>query len=152
MKRRFKILTAVLAVALASTVLVACHHQQYSGHGDPERMGKKLEKHIAKILNKIDATEEQKSKINLLTGQIIDDAKQLRKQGAGEHDSVVAALLSDHPDSESLHRQVDDKSKVLTEFGHRTVDRLIAINSVLTPEQRTELQKRFASAHGTKEQ
>lgn len=152
MKRRFKIFTTVLAVALASTVLVACHHQRHSGHGDPEEMGRKLEKHIAKVLNKIDATEEQKSKINLLTGQIIDDAKQLRKQGAGEHDSVVAALLSDHPDSESLHRQVDDKSKALTEFGHRTVDRLIAINAVFTPEQRTELQKRFASAHGTKEQ
>ena len=152
MKKSFKIITAILAVALASTVLVACHHQQYSGHGDPEKTVRKLEKHIAKVLNKVDATEEQKSKINLLTGQIIDDAKLLRKQCAGEHNSVVAALLSEHPDSEALHRQVDDKSKALIDFGHRTVDRLIAINAVFTPEQRTELQKRFASAHGTKEQ
>jgi hypothetical protein len=43
---------------------------------------------------------------------------------------------------------VDEKAKEFTEFTHRTVDHLIEISAMLTPEQRSELKKGFDSAHG----
>lgn len=149
MKKGFKTMLAVLALALVGSLVAGCHHR-HSGHGDPEKMAEKLEQHLEHVLDKIDATEEQRGKIRQIVGQISDDARQTHKKSAEERGSIVASLLADNPDREWLHSRVDGKSKAMTEFGHRTVDRLIEISAVLTPEQRTELQKRFESAHGSK--
>ena len=149
MKKGFKTIVTVLALALAGSLLSGCHHR-HSNHGDPEKMAEKLEKHLDHVLGKIDATPQQGEKIRLISAQIVADAKQIRSQGAEDHVKIVAFLLLDTPGRQWLHDQVDKKTTEMNEFAHRTVDRLIEISAVLTPEQRAGLKKRFESSHGKK--
>lgn len=149
MKKGFKTIVTVLALVLAGSLLTGCHHR-HGYHGDPEKMAEKLEKHLDHVLSKIDATPQQRDKIRLISAQIAEDARQLRSKGAENHGKIVACLLLDTPDRQWLHGQVDQKTKEMNEFAHRTVDRLIEISAVLTPEQRAKLEKRFESAHGKK--
>lgn len=150
MRKAFKPIMAIVAMVLAGGLLTACHHHRHGGHHDPEKMAKRLDKHLENVLDQIDATPQQRENIRLLSTQITEDAKQLRSQGKEDHGKIAACLLLDAPDRQWLHGQVDQKTKEMNKFAHRTVDRLIEISAVLTPEQRVELKKRFESAHGKK--
>jgi len=63
---------------------------------------------------------------------------------------VTGCLLHDNPNREWLHKTVDEKSLEITGFAHRTIDHLIEISAMLTPEQRVKLKKEIESAHGKK--
>lgn len=150
MRKAFKPITAIVAVLLAAGMLTACHHHRHGGHHDPEKMAKRLELHLDHVLDQVDATPQQRDNIRLISAQIAEDARQFRSKGEEGHGKIVAGLLLDVPDRQWLHGQVDQKTREMNEFAHRTVDRLIEISAVLTPEQRVELKKRFDSAHGKK--
>ncbi len=143
MKKGMKAVVAVLGVALVSGALTACKH--HGSHGD---LSGKLKEHVDVSLNKVGATDEQKAKIGGVTVQIITDGQQLCKNNQGLNAKFVGCLLQDTPNREWLHTTVDEKAKELTGFAHRTVDRLIEISTVLTPDQRSELNKKFETAHG----
>lgn len=149
MKKAFKPLTAIVTLVLVGGLLTACHHQ-HRGHGDPEKMVERLEGHLEHVLDKVDATPQQRDQILLISTQIAEDVKQLHRNGAGKHGEILANLLSDTPDKQQLHSLVDQKTIEMNEFTHRTLDRLIEISAVLTPEQRLDLKTRFESAHGKK--
>lgn len=149
MKKGIKVIVGVAAIVFAGTLATACHHR-HGYHSDPEKMAKRMEKHLAHALDKVDATPQQREKIRLISAQIAADAKQLRSKGPEDHGKIVACLLLENPDRQWLHGQVDQKTREMNEFAHRTVDRLIEVSAVLTPEQRSELKKRFESAHGKK--
>lgn len=145
MKKGMKAVAAVLGVALVSGALTACKH-----HGSDGDLSGKLKEHVNASLKKIGATDEQKVKIGVVTDQIVADGQQLRKKDQGLKAKVVGCLLQDNPDREWLHNTVDEKAREFTGFAHRTVDRLMEISAVLSPEQRSELKKKFESAHGEK--
>ncbi|QEM67761.1 hypothetical protein FO488_06065 [Geobacter sp. FeAm09] len=143
MNKGIKRVTAVLgAVALAGAI-TACK-QCGSHHGD---LSGKIKGHVAASLDKIDATEEQRGKINAGVDQVVADGQQLHKGNQGLANKVVACLLLDTPDRAWLHATVDEKAKEFTGFAHRTVDRLVEISAVLTPGQRAQLKKRYEAAH-----
>lgn len=142
MKTTLKMLVAVMAVISLGT-LAACkaHH----GH-DPG----KLKEHVEASLKKVGATKEQQAKIGVVTDRILADGGELCKKNQGLGKQFSAALLQEEPNQEWLHQTVDEKAKELTAFAHRTVDSLVEISSLLTPEQRTQLKNKYAAAHGTK--
>jgi len=137
-----KIAVILGAVAMAGA-LGAC--KQCDFHSD---LSGKIKRHVAASLDKIGATEDQRTRINGGVDEIMADGKAIHEGNQGLKNKVVACLLLDTPNSAWLHATVDEKAKELTGFAHRTVDRLIRISAVLTPAQRAELQKRYESAHG----
>lgn len=145
MKKGMKAVAAILGVVLAGGALAGCRH--HGSHGD---IAGKLKQHVDASLKKVGATDEQRGKINEGMAQISADGQQVYKNNQGMNARVVGALLQDTPDSQLLHRTVDEKTREFAEFAHRTVDRLVAMSAVLTHEQRAELLKRFESAHGAK--
>lgn len=145
MKKGMKAVTAILGVVLVSGSLAACKH-----HGSHRDHGKMIKEHINATLNKIGTTDEQRAKIGGVTDQIISDGKQLCKNDSGLKAKLVGSLLQETPDPKLLHNTVDVKAKELTEFAHRTVDRLIEISAVLTPKQRSDLYNQYKAAHDAK--
>ncbi|BCR06473.1 hypothetical protein DESUT3_35420 [Desulfuromonas versatilis] len=148
MRNITKSLVLLLVLGLTASLLGGCSHR-HGHHGDPDKMVEKMLKHLERGLDKIDASDQQREQIRLIAGQIAEDAKQLHQENARERGSMVAALLADAPDREGLHQRLDARALTLTEFGHRSLDRLLEINAILTPEQRAELQQCLAEAHGT---
>lgn len=147
MKKGMKTIAAVLGVVLVSGSLAAC--RDHGSHGD--HFGK-VKEHIDASLKKVGATDEQRAKIGGIADQIVSDGQQLKKANQGLKARFVGCLLLDTPNREWLHSTVDEKAKELTVFAHRTVDRLIEISAVLTPEQRSELKKGIEAAHGAEKQ
>ncbi|QSV45491.1 Spy/CpxP family protein refolding chaperone [Geobacter benzoatilyticus] len=144
MKNGMKAVATILGVVLVSGTLAACKHHE--SHGD---YAKKMKEHFDASLKKVGATDEQRAKIGGVSDQIVADGQQVCKNSQGLSAKVVGCLLLDTPDRQWLHNTVDEKAKELTGFAHRTVDRLIEISAMLTPEQRSELKKGFDSAHGS---
>lgn len=138
MKNVFKVIAAVVAVTSLGT-LAACKVSNMAH--DP----KKLKAHVESKLRSIGATEEQRTKIGAITDRILSDCGEIHKNNKGLRQKFVGCLLLDTPDREWLHRTVDEKTKELAEFAHRTVDSLIEINGTLTSEQRAELKKQIES-------
>lgn len=142
MMTSFKAAVACLAV-VSLGALTACK----AGHGhDP----KKLKSHLDSSLKKVGATGEQRAKIGTIADRIISDGSELHKKNGGLGRKVAGCLLLDQPDKQWLHQTVDEKAKELTQFAHRTVDRLIEINQTLTPEQRAQLKAGYEKAHAGK--
>jgi len=150
MKNIFKPILVIGAAIFVGGLLTACNYHRCGGHHDPEKIAKRFEKHLTHVFDRIDTTPEQTGAIRLISAQIVADAKQLHASGMEDQEKIVACLLLDEPDREWLHDQVNQKTREMNEFTHRTVDRLIKISEILTPEQRMELKKRFDSAHGNK--
>lgn len=145
MKKNIKAVSAVIGVVLLSGMMVAC--KPNGSHGDH---GKKVKEHVEASLKKVGATEEQRAKIGVVTDQIVADGKQVAASNKGVSAQVAGCLLLDEPNRGWLHKTVDEKALQLTGFAHRTVDRLIEISAMLTPEQRAKLKKGLESAHGEK--
>jgi Spy/CpxP family protein refolding chaperone len=145
MTKRMQTVAAILGVVLVGGSLTACkHHSMGSDHT------KQIKEHLDASLKKVDATAEQRAKIGSVVDEISADGKQICAANQGLKAKVVGCLLLDTPNSTWLHATVDEKAKELTGFAHRTVDRLIRMSAVLSPEQRAELKKRFEHSHGEK--
>lgn len=145
MKKGIKAAAAILGVVLVGGSLTACKH--HGTHGD---QSDKIREHVGASLKKVSASDLQRAKIDGIMDQIASDGKQLCQNSQGLKNKVVGCLLLDTPDRAWLHGTVDEKARELTGFAHRTVDRLIEISAVLTPQQRLELKSGFESAHGAK--
>jgi Spy/CpxP family protein refolding chaperone len=142
--KTLKMMAAGLAVVAMGT-LSACKCHKGQGH-DPEKM----KQHVTSSLKKIGATEEQQKNIGVVSDRIIADGSELYQSNQGLGKKVVGCLLLDQPNKGWLHQTVDDKAREMTAFAHRTVDSLIEISAMLTPEQRKNLSSRYEDAHGTK--
>lgn len=136
MKKAVKAIAAVVAVTSLGA-LAACKVSPMAH--DP----KKLKAHVESKLKGIGATEEQRIKIGLITDQIIKDCSEIHRNNKGLRAKFVGCLLLDSPNREWLHQAVDEKTKELAEFAHRTVDSLIEMSATLTPAQRAELKKQI---------
>ena len=132
MKNSMKAVGAVVGVVLLGATMGACRP-----HGSHGEHGKKLREHFDASLNKV-------------TDQIVADGQRVSKSTKGVSAKVAGGLLLDNPDRQWLHKTVDDKALEFTGFAHRTVDRLLEISALLTPEQRAKLKKWLESAHGEK--
>lgn len=145
MKKNMKAVSAVIGVVLLSGMMVAC-----KPHGSHRDHGKKVKEHVDASLKKVGATGEQRAKIGVITDQMVADGQQVAASNKGVSAKVAGCLLLDEPNRGWLHKTVDEKALEFTGFAHRTVDRLIEISAMLTPEQRAKLKKVLESAHGEK--
>ncbi len=143
MRNGMRAVAAVLGVVIMGGAMAGCKH--HCSHGD---VTGKLKEHVDVSLKKVGATDEQRKKINADMELITADGQQLYKSNQGLTTKVVGTLLQDVPDSQWLHKTVDEKDLEFTGFAHRAVDRFVAMAAVLNHEQRVELQKRFEAAHG----
>ncbi|WP_029917475.1 Spy/CpxP family protein refolding chaperone [Pelobacter seleniigenes] len=142
-KTNVRYLIAV-TIVVSSLLLTGCHRHRAP---DPDRIAKKLEKHVEHVLSSIDATADQKDKIHAIVSEIQKDAKSMYRNNSFHHNKTLDSLFSDQPDAARLHSQIDEKSEQMTAFFHRTIDHMLEINAVLSPEQRKELKRKYHKAH-----
>ncbi len=142
-KTNVRYLIAV-TVVVSGLLLTGCHRHISS---DPDRIGKKLEKHVEHVLSSIDATEDQKNRIHAIVSEIRKDATSMYRNNSFQHGKILDNLFSDQPNATLLYSQVDERSEQMTAFAHRTIDHLLDINALLSPEQRKELKRKYHKAH-----
>lgn len=145
MKPVMKAAATIFGVVILSGAVSACKH-----HGSSGNHAEKAKEHMSATLKKIGASEEQQTKINGVMDVIVADGRTLRSDNRELKGKIADSLLQDAPDRAWLHSTVDEKAKEFTAFAHRTIDRLVEISAMLTPQQRTALKEKLAAHHGNK--
>jgi periplasmic protein CpxP/Spy len=134
-----KILIVVMAISFG---LVACGPQ--TGHMgsalDGDQMGQFIQKRLEMILDKIEATDAQRTQIQAIKDKMFADLKGLKGDPHADHEFIFAELAKAEPDAEKLHKMLDDRIDKHKAMGHKGIDAILQVHAILTPEQRAQVQ------------
>jgi Spy/CpxP family protein refolding chaperone len=122
------------------------HDRAGSRHGrdlatlaPPEQLADRIDH----LLDRLDATDVQRARINALVDELTPELVELAAQRDALRDQVVAALAADELTSsrtETLQKEVSEQSAQLAQ---RALVITFEIAAELTPEQRAELTERW---------
>ncbi len=137
------------AIALGFVALTG-FHGGCGGHGhprDPAQLAALVTDRVNDVLDDLDATPDQRTRIDAVKDRLLADAQKAR---AG-HEEVHAALLgewkADAPDAKKLHALVDERIEALRGMAHEAVDAGVEVHGILTPAQREKVAKKAERWH-----
>jgi Spy/CpxP family protein refolding chaperone len=121
------------------------------GHGDPARMERMLGARLDGILDDLEATPEQRTKITAVKERLLEKGKALHASRGGAMQDLLAQWESPSPDRAKVHALVDARAAEMQGFAHEVADAMAEVHAILTPEQRAEVAERWrerAERHG----
>ena len=134
-----------VGLLLIANVLSACGGRR--DHHDLAEVKEHASDAVAHMLRKLDATEDQEERIQVIVGDAIDElalAHGPRGEGREEFSALLTAETIDREALEAMRRRhldrADQMSAVATEH-------LGEVLEVLTPEQRQQLKERMLKHH-----
>ncbi len=159
-KRKFLsgLLTGTLAGALLATGAGVFAHAQEGGgprcHGMHGRMGPEAMRERAdfmadRLLSKVDATADQKSRVKGILAGAIDDVEKLRAAHQANRDAAIAALSAETIDRDRLEVLRSAEMVLASNASERITRALADAAEVLTPAQRktfAEMAQHFRRA------
>jgi protein CpxP len=159
-KRKFLsgLLTGTLAGALLATGAGVFAHAQEGGgprcHGMHGRMGPEAMRERAdfmadRMLAKVDATADQKSRVKGILAGAIDDVEKLRAAHQANRDAAIAALSAETIDRDRLEVLRSAEMVLASNASERITRALADAAEVLTPAQRktfAEMAQHFRRA------
>ncbi len=159
-KRKFLsgLLTGTLAGALLATGAGVFAHAQEGGgprcHGMHGRMGPEAMRERAdfmadRLLSKVDATADQKSRVKGILAGAIDDLEKLRAAHQANRDAAIAALSAETIDRDRLEVLRSAEMVLASNASERITRALADAAEVLTPAQRktfAEMAQHFRRA------
>jgi Spy/CpxP family protein refolding chaperone len=110
------------------------------GHGPGAAM---LGHHLDDVLDDVEATPEQRQKITAVKDRLLEKGRALhgaRRDGMRE---LLAQWESPTPDAAAVHAHIDARAKEMQAFAHEVADGLAEVHSILTPEQREKIAKKW---------
>jgi periplasmic protein CpxP/Spy len=113
----------------------------HGGHGDPARMQQMIGAHIDDVLDDLQATPEQRTRILAVKDRLLAEAKALHA-GGDIHRQLLAQWDAPQPDVAAVHAMVDQRADAMKAFAHHVADGLAEVHGLLTPEQRAKLSKK----------
>ena len=159
-KRRFLtgLLTGTLAGALLATGAGVFAHSQDGGgprcHRMHDRMGPEAMRDRAqsmadRMLSKVDATADQKTRVKGILGSAIDDIAKLRAAHQSNREAAIAALSAETIDRDRLEVLRSAEMALASNASERITRALADAAEVLTPAQRktfAEMAQHFRRA------
>ena len=138
------------AIAIALLVGAAAFTGCRGGHGhprDPAQLAAMVNARVDDLLDDVDATPDQRTKIHAIADGLLASAKDAH----ADHEQVKATLLAewraDPIDRAKLHALVDARADALRKLAHQAVDAGADAHDVLTPAQREKLAKKAERWH-----
>ena len=151
MNRFRRITLATLAGGLAAGIGFKAFAQgRRHGHGpiDPADLEKRVDRMLKHFYVEIDATEEQKQKLEPIVKQAAKDLMPLREQLHAGRREAIELLSQDRVDPAALEALRAKQIGLADEASRRLTRAIADAAEVLTPAQRKELAAHFARRHG----
>lgn len=124
------------------------HHAfRMHGHGhasSPDRVVERIQRASAWALGSVDATREQRERIDAILASTVNDIFPLRDEHRAHHRDLIAELARPQVDPAGLERIRTAELALVAKATDRLLDATIAIAEVLDPEQRQQLVERYA--------
>ena len=124
-------------------------HGGYHRHGthDAETVGKRAEFATDWILSRVDASEEQRLRVNAIVQDAINDLFPMLEQHGGNRQALRDALVQPTIDREALGEIRRAELQFAEAASDRLVKALADAAEVLTPEQRSKLAELAGRFH-----
>jgi Spy/CpxP family protein refolding chaperone len=116
-------------------------HGGWHRHGvhDAETASERAESATDWLLNRINASEEQRQQVKGIVQEAVQELLQIREQHHQHKQTWLEALAQPTIDRAALEQLRSTELQLADTASHRLVDTLADIADVLTPEQRSEL-------------
>lgn len=123
-------------------------HGGFRGHGhDPELVHKFIRFAVNEKLDAIEATPEQRQKVQEVTGRLLQEAHALRQAKTELHDQMSELLAQDQPDPARAKALVQARVQEFSRFADDATDALLELHRTFTPEQRAKLLAEHRARH-----
>jgi Spy/CpxP family protein refolding chaperone len=125
----------------------------WHAHGDesPELRAKRVDLMVERMLDGIDVSAEQKSRINAIVTATMNDMQPLRKQRTDARREAIEILTQPTIDRAKIEAFRVEKLKVADAASQRITQGIVDVAEVLTPEQRTALAEKYSRRRGRHE-
>jgi protein CpxP len=139
-KTRTKLSGAML-LGIGALLLSACGHGQEESQSPGALLEhkRKVDRRVDRVLDRLNATPEQRRQVHRIKASLIKQALPLRQSRDQLHDRLRAEWASNNPDRRGIHQEVDRHLQQMRSLVHVALDRAIDLHGVLTAEQRAEL-------------
>ena len=121
------------------------HEHGYAS--SPERAIARVQRVSAWALGSVDATDEQRERIDAILASTVNALVPLRDEHLAHHRDLIAELARPQVDPAGLERVRTAELALVEKATDRLLDATVAIAEVLDAEQRQQLVERFAE-HG----
>lgn len=150
MKRIIGGVAATALLALGLVALTGFHGGcgRHGGHGrDPAQVAAFVTERVDDLLDDVDATPDQRSRIHAIKDRMLAAGGELRAGHAEAHQALLAEWKAETPDRARLHALVDARADALRKLAHEAVDAGADVHDVLTPAQREKLTRKIERYH-----
>ena len=123
------------------------HGHRMHGRGiaaDPQRMIERVQHASAWVLGSVDATDEQRERVDAILASVVNDLFPLRDEHLVHHRDLIAELARPEVDFAKLERVRTAELGLVDQASARLLDATVAITEVLDAEQRRQLVEEFA--------
>jgi Spy/CpxP family protein refolding chaperone len=125
------------------------------GHGwhrggeamDPAKMDERIEHMVKRMLERVDATEEQRAKVATIAKAAAGDLRGLRGRQQELRAKGIELLAAPAVDRNAIERLRAEQMKLADEASKRVSLALADTAEVLTPEQRAKMAERIKERH-----
>ncbi|WP_295999863.1 Spy/CpxP family protein refolding chaperone [Rugamonas sp.] len=139
----------VLGAALAAGVgAFAAGEVAMPGHGQHGDMTAHIDHALKHLYVDLDATDAQKTQIDPLVHQALQDLKPLHQQLLAGHRQAIALLTQPTLDRAAMESARAQNMALADQASKRIVQLLADVGDVLTPAQRQKLADHFSKMHG----
>jgi Spy/CpxP family protein refolding chaperone len=147
MRKLFGGTAVALAAVLGVVALAGSGCGRHEHPRDPAQVAAFVNSHVNDVLDDLDATPDQRTKIHALTDRMLDEAKAAHADQAQVRATFLAEWKAEKPDAAKLHALVDARADALRKLAHDAVDAGVEAHDVLTPAQREKLSKKVERWH-----
>jgi len=142
---RFLLVSIVMAVlsAVALSAWAQPHHRGMGGHGgwmgSPERMSRMIDR----MLDGVNATDEQRSKIKQIAQGAATDLKAQREAGRALRERSMQLFTQANVDANAVETLRQQMLQQHDQSSRRITQAMLEASQVLTPEQRVKVAERM---------
>lgn len=111
---------------------------------DPAQMEERVDRMLKHMYIDIDATEEQKQKIDPIVKSAAKDLLPLRQQMRAARKQAMDLFTKETIDRAAIEKLREEQIKLAAQASKRFTQALTDVAEVLTPDQRKQLAERFA--------
>ncbi|MBP7866329.1 MAG: Spy/CpxP family protein refolding chaperone [Acidobacteria bacterium] len=135
---------ALAALALVAAVAARPMLSGCMGHGkglmhNPERIRQVATWIVDDVLDKIEATPQQRERVHALKDEMLTRAGALHQECQANHARFLAEFKRERPDMTNVHAMIDQAAAKKVAFAHEIADAVLKLHDILTPAQRNQL-------------
>ncbi len=119
------------------------HHHRL----DAEEVTFFIQHRFGRVLSAVDATQEQRDRINAIVKDTVKDVMALRKDRAAQREKVLAMFTADSIDRSALEALRAEKLALGDIASKRIVRAIADVAEVLNPEQRRQIAAEWERRH-----